>query len=137
MTVKDKKEIGGLTPLMHAATLKSADELCRALRRLTEDLDVQDDSGWTALHYAANAGLDEHISLLLEAGANPHLPNKEDLTAADLAAKKGYVEIAALLETAKKDIPAIRPEDLPARVAELEKTVKALQRKLEKLEEKS
>lgn len=133
--MEEEKGPGGLTRLMHAATLKSADELHRGLRTLLEDIDEKDNSGWTALHYAANVGLSEHICLLLEAGANPHVMNNDDLTAADLAAKKGHVEIAALLETAKKDTPVIRPEDLPARVAELEKTVKALQRKIERSEE--
>ncbi|XP_047068881.1 calmodulin-binding transcription activator CBT [Lolium rigidum] len=66
-------------------------------------LDFRDSSGWTALHWAAYHGRERMVAALLSAGANPSLvtdPTSDSpggCTPADLAAKQGYVGLAAYL----------------------------------------
>jgi ankyrin repeat protein len=64
-----------VSPLMLAATrndVKHAQLLCRALA----DVDIQDDNGWTALHYAAYGNSPDIIYYLLGEGANRHVKDR-------------------------------------------------------------
>lgn len=129
----DEKGPGGLTQLMHAASLKEPDALMRLLAKSAAGIEEQDKDGLTALHYAALWGFQNNVALLLEAGASPFSKDKEEKTPLDFAIMRGHVEAAVLLEKAQKATPPIRQEDLPAHVIKLEETVKEQGRVIEEM----
>ena len=51
----------------------------------------------TALHYAASAGCDDVVAMLLHAGADSALVDDEDRSPRDLALRKGHSGTANLL----------------------------------------
>lgn len=57
-----------------------------------------DDGGWSIVHHEALAGNLGVVKLLIEHGANPAARTPNGYTAADLARKIGWVEIAEFLE---------------------------------------
>lgn len=59
----------------------------------------RDESGNTALHLAASAGLNKCVELLLANKADLYITNKKEQTAADCAAESKQITIATLLET--------------------------------------
>lgn len=119
-----EKGLGGITKLMHAASLiDDSEELSYLLDVTKEGIDDQDDDGWTALHYAASRGFSRNVAMLDKAGAYPFSRNNDKKTPLDLAIKGGHVETSVLLEKAEQAAPLIKPEDLPAHVVELERIV--------------
>ncbi|KYM88265.1 Protein BAT4 like protein [Atta colombica] len=68
----------------------------------TENVNSSDDFGWTPLMSAAYCGHLEIVQFLLNLGANKKTRDKSGLTAAQLALKKNYLNIVALL---KKSLP--------------------------------
>jgi ankyrin repeat protein len=58
----------------------------RRLHAARIDIDNQNDTGATALMYAASSGKPEMVSLLLEFGANARLKNLDGAIAGDMAA---------------------------------------------------
>ncbi|XP_028046749.1 G patch domain and ankyrin repeat-containing protein 1 homolog [Monomorium pharaonis] len=64
----------------------------------TENVNVSDDFGWTPLMSAAYCGHLEIVQFLLNLGANKRTRDKSGLTAAQLALKKNYLSIVALLK---------------------------------------
>ena len=60
-------------------------------------MDVQNSSGSTALHEAAEGGFLEISELLLESGAHVLLRNKLDLTPLDLALSQCHKEVCELM----------------------------------------
>lgn len=73
----------GLTPLMRAMDTTVVDELLKT----GAELDLQDSRGWTALFCAVLQGAPKKVMLLLAAGANPSIPNREGLTPMMVAQK--------------------------------------------------
>jgi TonB family protein len=69
-------------------------------------VDSTDDTGWTALMMAVNAGHDTVVRLLLDAGASVHLKNDAQDTALHLAARQGRTESARRLLGANADFLA-------------------------------
>jgi ankyrin repeat protein len=66
-------------------------------------VNVRDNSGWTALNYAAYRGLRDAVDLLLGWGADPRLKDYEEgKTAAMRARQKGHTELAKYLEEKEK-----------------------------------
>ncbi|XP_026673798.1 G patch domain and ankyrin repeat-containing protein 1 homolog isoform X2 [Ceratina calcarata] len=63
-----------------------------------ENVDSTDDFGWTPLMSAAYCGHLDVIEFLLNLGANRRAREKSGLTAAQLALKKNYLNIVALLK---------------------------------------
>lgn len=69
-------------------------------------LNQQDDQGNTALHYAIIAEDIELCEILMDKGANPFLPNKENKTALTLAEDKGkdlFIELAKTMRLLSGD----------------------------------
>lgn len=58
---------------------------------------IQDESGNTALHYAAAAGKKDIVKYLLEQGADTTVVNAREQKAIDYASIKEFNEIASLL----------------------------------------
>ncbi len=95
----------GATALMLALEQKS--RMIKPQRRLLAtletlihagaDLNLQDHQGNTALMWAILGGNIQAMRLFLSAEANPHLKNKNEQTALDLAQKQGQTEVIKLL----------------------------------------
>ncbi|KYN35188.1 Protein BAT4 like protein [Trachymyrmex septentrionalis] len=64
----------------------------------TENVNLSDDFGWTPLMSAAYYGHLEIVKFLLNLGANKKTRDKSGLTAAQLALKRNYLNIVALLK---------------------------------------
>ncbi|XP_032679780.1 G patch domain and ankyrin repeat-containing protein 1 homolog [Odontomachus brunneus] len=64
----------------------------------SENVNVSDDFGWTPLMSAAYCGHLEIVQFLLNLGANKRTRDRSGLTAAQLALKKNYLSIVALLK---------------------------------------
>ncbi|XP_012277585.1 G patch domain and ankyrin repeat-containing protein 1 homolog [Orussus abietinus] len=62
-----------------------------------ENVNVTDDFGWTPLMLAAYCGQPAIVELLLKLGANKRARERSGLTAAQLALKKNFINIVALL----------------------------------------
>eukprot|EP00042_Codosiga_hollandica_P034213 m.238323 g.238323 ORF g.238323 m.238323 type:complete len:122 (+) comp54353_c0_seq10:95-460(+) len=76
ITVQCKaSDYGGLTPLHCAADMLGTEVLEWFLEQQI-DCEALDESGATALMYAANWGRTAAVRLLLQAGANPQLPDR-------------------------------------------------------------
>lgn len=73
----------------------------------TENVNVSDDFGWTPLMSAAYCGHLEIVQFLLNLGANKRTRDKSGLTAAQLALKKNYLSIVALLRKKSDSISNI------------------------------
>ncbi len=82
-----------------------------AIRKLLSEsdqvvVDSTDETGWTALMRAADAGHDAVVRLLLDAGASVDLENDAQNTALHLAAQLGRTEAVRLLLGAGADFAA-------------------------------
>jgi len=64
----------------------------------SENVNISDDFGWTPLMSAAYCGHLDIVQFLLSLGANKKIRDKSGLTAAQLALKKNYLNIVALLK---------------------------------------
>lgn len=72
-----------------------------------ENVNVSDDFGWTPLMSAAYCGHLEIVQFLLSLGANRRTRDKSGLTAAQLALKRNYLSIVALLKKKSDSIGCI------------------------------
>ncbi len=77
------------------------------------DVNAKDDTGCTALHYAALSGLKKCVEYLLAHGADPYCENKSGLTPCDLAMRENHHDIALLLES--KMVFTGTPDELSSR----------------------
>lgn len=72
-----------------------------------ENVNVSDDFGWTPLMSAAYCGHLEIVQFLLNLGANKRTRDKSGLTAAQLALKRNYLSIVALLKKKSDSISSV------------------------------
>lgn len=75
----------------------------------------------TPLHFAAYCGSMECVQVLLASGADPALPIKDEgsfsgLTAAQLARKYGYDNLAEAIESSSRNTEPRKPPSFPTRV---------------------
>ena len=68
--------------------------------RYGADANKQDADGWTPLHWSVRGNHVECARLLLAAGANPHIADAGDMTAADWAQEWQASEMQTLLSKA-------------------------------------
>jgi ankyrin repeat protein len=64
------------------------------------DIDVCEHDGWTALMYAAAKGNLDTIQVLLAAGADPLLRNRDEKTAREISIENGHGEAASVIRLA-------------------------------------
>ena len=92
------------TALIAAAHLGHA-EVCEALIKARAPLDHVNNLGWTALIEAivlgdGGARHQATVEVLIKAGADLNLPDRQGVTPLALARQKGYAQIAEMLEQA-------------------------------------
>ncbi|MBK1880716.1 ankyrin repeat domain-containing protein [Pelagicoccus mobilis] len=96
----------GRTPLINAICDGNL-ELAEELISKGADLDVQDDNGWCALHFASQKREKEITKILLEKGANPNLHDSHGngpLWTATMNSRDSYEILILLIEYgAEKD----------------------------------
>lgn len=85
-------------------------EMVALLLQKRADVDVVDDEGEGAIHWASIDNHTDALCLLVEAKAEPDLQNRNQRTALHLAMREGNPRIAQLLMQAKADI-TIKDED--------------------------
>ena len=94
------------TALHHAAAARDSRLIEALLAPSVElELDRGDGDGNTALHHAAGWGWVDNVRLLLDAGADPGLRNRDDKTALDVADGSGRRRAALLLRPADRPSP--------------------------------
>jgi len=83
---------------LHTAAKHGKVEIVRLLcKDMIKDIDKPNLEDMTALYLAANLGREEHVSALLEAGADFDLPCKDGKTPLNAAALQGHLEVVSLL----------------------------------------
>lgn len=103
MTIKNR--YGGLSPI--PAAERGHVEYIRRVIRTGVDLDHVNDLGWTALLEAVVLGngsqrYQEITRILVDAGVNTTIKDRQGRDALDHARQKGYAEIVAILESARR-----------------------------------
>ena len=102
----DATSIVSTTALIAAAHL-GHDEVVRELIRGGAPLDHVNNLGWTAALEAVilGDGGPRHVAVLralVEAGADPGLPDRQGVTPLEHARRRGYAEMVAILESARR-----------------------------------
>lgn len=100
---QSSKENVTVNAILKAVEQKDLMFLARYVTR--ENVDSTDDFGWTPLMSAAFCGHLDVIEFLLNLGANRKARERSGLTAAQLALKKNYLNIVALLKKRTELIP--------------------------------
>ena len=90
----------GFTPLMNA-TFEGHVDVVRCLARnkaVRATMDVQDGNGHTSPWLASCLGYTEIVKLLVDAGANPIMADRNGVTSMDIARRNGHDECTHILE---------------------------------------
>lgn len=94
----DAQDANGNTALMGIAFKGFTDLANLFIDEYNADLNVRNNSGATALSFAAMFGQEEMARLLLAKGADASIADQNGYTPAKYAAMKGFPALAALLE---------------------------------------
>lgn len=88
---------------LHSAVARAPEDVAaldvRALLAAGADVNATQQGGYTALHQAADRGLESVVRLLLATGARPDARSAAGRTPADHARAKGHAQVAALLSS--------------------------------------
>lgn len=110
-SLKDKAAIFKKTPtaelcaaFFEASSNDDTEAVLSTLRHHPDILNMQDDSGWTPLHMAVGWCAQDSLRVLLEMGADTHIPDKSGQEPSDLAFQLGYATLAGMI----RDIPVER-----------------------------
>jgi ankyrin repeat protein len=108
---------GGVTPLMLAASALSGGTTMNAVAMIAyaNDVNQQDEDGYTALFIAATEASVQSMRALLRAGANPNLANKHGHLPITFAAENGLVDRVQPLLTFGAD-PILKPKGQPSAI---------------------
>jgi ankyrin repeat protein len=79
------------------AAFYGRDEILRLMIEHNAHLNVQSGKGWTALHYAGQAGQLKCVGLLIAAGADKELKNKKGKTAYNRAIEQKKMAVAEMI----------------------------------------
>lgn len=86
-------------PTLHSACHHGMTDIVRHLLTKGDDLNGQDQDGWTPIHSAASPGHLEVVALLLESKADANIPDFNGYSAIFLAAGNDHLETVKLLES--------------------------------------
>ena len=101
------------TPFMLAATC-GHDNVIKVLKNLgNAQVNVQDQNGWTALHYACSSGHYNTVQLLVSIGSKSNIKTKDQMTSFLIAVQCGHERIIELLLRSGSD-PNDKIEDKTA-----------------------
>ncbi len=105
---------GGFLPPLFQAALSGSGEFVESILMLEEgvDLNALGIGARTALHLAADKNHLEVAQVLLNAGADPNVPDETDFTPLHLAAARGCLPMMALLVEHGADVNASTPPPL-------------------------
>ncbi len=95
-----------ITQALFAASRQGNVPVLMEIFGVRENLDVQDEKGFTPLIIAAYNNRPEAVAALLEAGADPNATDNGGNTALMGAAFKGYTEVANVLISKGADLDA-------------------------------
>jgi ankyrin repeat protein len=83
--------------MLHVAAKSGHLSMLKMLIEKGANINIQDESGNTALHYSAANGKKDAVKFLLEKSADPTIVNVKEQKAIDYSNIKGFNEITALL----------------------------------------
>lgn len=106
------KDINGFTPLMNA-TISESDNIIKSLLEHKADVNIQNNDGASAIHFASSDGSVSRINMLIDHGANINIMSQSG-SALHWAAGKGCVEALKVLLSHGCDVDALSPSGLPA-----------------------
>jgi ankyrin repeat protein len=94
----NKRIPNGWTPL-HRAVRNRSVEVVRLLLQCGANVNEEDESGWTALHFVSDrfGGSLEIAFALLDCGADMHARTNLDMTPLEMALNNGHHDIVQLL----------------------------------------
>jgi len=106
------------SPLFFAVGAESnSEEVVECLIQYGADIHIADESGWTALHWAAFHSNPTAVKQLLDAGEDVNIPDAEGCTPLHVAALYGRLEVAEVLLEHGADPEAKSESGTPVYVA--------------------
>lgn len=99
---EEENDDSTITPLQRAAQDGNLKDIKQVLENTADDdtpttVNTADESGQTALHFAADRGHAEIVQTLLEAGANANAADLEGISVLQAAVIAGHSKVAAIL----------------------------------------
>lgn len=109
LNAKDKN---GFTPLMNA-TISESDSIMKFLLEHKANVNIQNNDGASAIHFASSDGSTARMNMLLADGAEVNVMSQSG-SALHWAAGKGRVDAVKLLLSRGCEVDALSPAGLPA-----------------------